>query len=107
MPDSNSPHLDSWLDREISSLVETVESDVNGLAPAAITDTQSGQSKLRRWRTQHGPLRRPRPEARLRAHGIARSRSPFHTLRTTLVYCVFAVALGGVVGWIVTFMTTP
>jgi hypothetical protein len=107
MADSYSPQLDTWLDQEISALLETVESNVDGRGRAAIRAAQSGQSKVGRWRERRGPLPRPWPWAGLRVHGIARPRSPFGTLRTTLVYCAFAVALGGVVGWIVTSLTTP
>ena len=86
MPKPHSPELDTWLDEEISALLEAVGSQTNGRgAPPSAAPV--------RRRAFSDTARRLGTELRLRS--------------TTFVYLAVAVALGVLVGWLTVTLTAP
>jgi hypothetical protein len=86
MPKQHPPEHDTWLDEEISSLLEAVGSTANGrrAVPSA--------SPARR-RNFSDAIRQLWVELRLRS--------------LTLAYLALAVALGVVIGWLAVMLTAP
>jgi hypothetical protein len=86
MRQSHLPDIDTWLDEEISSLVETVES------PASLEPSSAPRVR-----------RRVRPP-RARLHELGRA---IAARRAGFLYFALAVALGAAVGWLAVTMLTP
>jgi hypothetical protein len=108
MPKTRAPELDSWLDQEISSLVEEVATDANGHTPSG--RGVAGKPGLL--------FRVPRRLRRLPKALLVRERvfssAALHDLRLklrrrsmTLNYLAYAVVLGVLVGWLTVTFTKP
>jgi hypothetical protein len=93
---SRSPQVDSWVDHEISSLLETVESGTEESASA--TAETAGTRRTRRRPARRG----------YRKHGLVlRLRLSLGRRRTDLLYYAVAIVLSAFVGWLATFLLEP
>lgn len=86
MPKQHPPEHETWLDEEISSLLEAVGSDANGRRPAPSAAPARG-------RDFSDAIRQLWAELRLRG--------------LTLAYLALAVALGVLIGWLAVMLTSP
>jgi hypothetical protein len=99
MPELRSLQGDTWVDEEISSLLETVESDANGNVGGAAGALPRRRRPRRRFRRPPG-LGTPRV-----LHDADRLLWALPGLRQILVYGAAALALGTFIGWLVARMT--
>lgn len=105
MPKPHPPELDTWLDQEISSLVEAVASDANGRTARKGRANEKSASRFR------GPRRRPKvfqlPGQVLSSETVRNLGVELRLRRATLGYLVAAGALGVLVAWLTVAFTKP
>jgi hypothetical protein len=94
MPESPALQRDSWVDEEISSLLETVEPDANG---------EGAAMAVRRRRRPRRRLRRPAILGAPRA--LRNADKLWSVVRPILVYGAGALALGAIIGWLAVRLT--
>jgi hypothetical protein len=105
MPESHPPEPETWLDEEISSLLEAVGRDTNGSRVDMTRAPRRGGmlSRAARRLPNAVPAR-----ASVRSVGLVRDLGTELRLRSvTLAYCAVAVLLGLLVGWLTARVMTP
>jgi hypothetical protein len=105
MPESHSPELETWLDEEISSLLEGVGRDPNGSTVGKTRATGRAGMLSRAARRLPNAL-----SARASVPSVRLVRDLGRELRVrsaTLGYCAVAALLGLLVGWLTVKVMTP
>jgi hypothetical protein len=105
MPKSYPPEQDTWLDEEISALVEAVASDANGHTahPRWADDKRTLRSRAARGLPKTLPLRR-----RVLWSAVLRNvRVGLRRRGTVIVSLAVPVGLGVLIGWLVVTLTKP
>jgi hypothetical protein len=105
MPKPDPPELDTWLDQEISSLVEAVASDANGRTARRSRAREKSGSRFR------GQRRRPKafqlPGHVLSSKTVRNLGVELRLRSATLGYLVAAGVLGVLVAWLTVTFTKP